>query len=81
MIVQLKRSTAYGKHHGYRQDGYLDLRIERAIKEALRSAAEREHRSVANMVEVMIRAYCSQAGIEVPGQHAMKTSKNQGKAR
>lgn len=35
----------------------LTFRIEPALKE-LRAAAEREHRSSANMVEVLIRHYC-----------------------
>ncbi len=43
----------------------LNLRIEPAVKEAVREAAAREHRSVANMVEVLIRRYCDSAGIEV----------------
>lgn len=59
----------------------LTFRIEPGLKEALRTAAEREHRSIANMVEVMIREYCGSAGIEVTGQDAMKTSKNQEKAK
>lgn len=44
----------------------LTFRIEPGLKEALRAAAEREHRSIANMVEVMIRDYCGRAGIEIP---------------
>jgi len=43
----------------------LNLRINPAIKEAVREAASREHRSVANMVEVLIRRHCDQAGIAV----------------
>ena len=43
----------------------LNLRIEPAVKEAVREAAAREHRSVANMVEVLIRRHCDSAGIEV----------------
>ena len=46
----------------------LNLRINPAIKEAVREAAAREHRSVANMVEVLIRRYCDQAGIAIPEQ-------------
>jgi len=41
----------------------LSFRIEPGLKEALRTAAEQEHRSIANMVEVMIREYCGQKGI------------------
>jgi len=35
----------------------LAFHIEPGLKEALRAAAEREHRSVANVVEVLIRDY------------------------
>ena len=44
----------------------LNLRIEPGIKEAVREAAAIEHRSVANMVEVLIRRHCDQAGIPIP---------------
>lgn len=40
----------------------LTLRIEPVLKEALKNAALREHRSVANMIEVMIRDYCENRG-------------------
>lgn len=43
----------------------LNLRIDPDIKDAVREAAELEHRSVANMVEVLIRRYCDQAGIDI----------------
>ena len=46
----------------------LNLRINPSIKEAVREAAAREHRSVANMVEVLIRRHCAQAGITIPEQ-------------
>ena len=41
----------------------LTFRIEPELKEALRPAAEREHRFIANMVEVLIRDYCERKGI------------------
>ncbi len=44
----------------------LNLRIEPGIKAAIREAAEREHRSVANMVEMLIRRHCDREGIRVP---------------
>ena len=47
----------------------LNLRIEPGIKQAVREAAAREHRSVANMVEVLIRRYCEDAGIPVSGRN------------
>jgi len=43
----------------------LTFRIEPALKDALRTAAEAEHRSIANMVEVMIRDYCGRAGVAI----------------
>jgi hypothetical protein len=46
----------------------LNLRIEPGIKDAVREAAAREHRSVANMVEVLIRRHCDQQGITIPEQ-------------
>ncbi len=49
----------------------LTFRIEPALKEALRTAADREHRSIANMVEVMIRDYCGREGIAIKEQGAL----------
>ena len=49
----------------------LTFRIEPALKEALRTAADREHRSIANMVEVMIRDHCEREGIAIPEQGAL----------
>lgn len=43
----------------------LTFRIEPELKEALRTAASREHRSIANMVKMLIRGYCEQHGIGV----------------
>ncbi|MCB1874816.1 MAG: hypothetical protein KDH88_02465 [Chromatiales bacterium] len=52
----------------------LTFRIEPELKEALRTAAEREHRSIANMVAVLIMDYCEKNGIPVekPKQAGMK---------
>ena len=44
------------------------MRINPAIKEAVREAASMEHRSVANMVEVLIRRHCEHEGITIPEQ-------------
>ncbi|OGT19927.1 MAG: hypothetical protein A2V90_07330 [Gammaproteobacteria bacterium RBG_16_57_12] len=46
----------------------LTFRIEPGLKEALRAAAAREHRSIANMVEVLIRDYCGRNDISIPEQ-------------
>jgi hypothetical protein len=47
----------------------LSFRIEPGLKEALRAVAEQEHRSIANMVEVMIREYCERVGVGI-AEHA-----------
>lgn len=44
----------------------LTFRIDPGLKEALRVAAGLEHRSIANMVEVLIRDYCEERGIAIP---------------
>ena len=46
----------------------LNLRIDPAMKEAARVAALREHRSVANLIELLIRRHCEAAGIPIPEQ-------------
>jgi hypothetical protein len=59
----------------------LTFRIEPGLKAVLRAAADREHRSLANMIEVMIRDYCVRNGVTIPEQGALfddhrKTKKN-----
>ena len=44
----------------------LTFRINPGLKEALRIAAAQEHRSIANMIEVLIRDYCEQRDIAIP---------------
>jgi hypothetical protein len=56
----------------------LNLRINPAIKEAVREAAAIEHRSVANMVEVLIRRHCDQQGISIPEQSKISARKEHG---
>jgi len=46
----------------------LNLRIDPILKEALRIASMQEHRSIANMVELMIREHCADKGISIPQQ-------------
>lgn len=43
----------------------VTLRINKAVKDLLQAAAERDHRSMANMVEVLILRYCEANGIAV----------------
>lgn len=49
----------------------LNLRIDPALKEALREASQQDHRSVSNMIEVLILEHCDQVGITIPEQQAL----------
>jgi hypothetical protein len=51
-----------------RKTSTLNLRIDPALKEAARTAALREHRSIANLVEWLIRQHCEAAGIPIQEQ-------------
>jgi hypothetical protein len=50
----------------------LTFRIDPGLKEALRTVADQEHRSIANMIEVLIREYCGQRGIVIPPSEKTK---------
>jgi len=53
----------------------LTFRIDPGLKEALRTAADHEHRSIANMIEVLIRDHCEQRGIAIaPSEDADSNS-------
>ena len=54
-----------------RKTAALNIRIDPDIKEAIRIAAKREHRSVANMVEMLILKHCEEVGISIPEQQAL----------
>ncbi|MDK9358938.1 ribbon-helix-helix protein, CopG family [Lelliottia sp. V106_10] len=43
----------------------LTIRLDPDLKEALRSAAQVEHRSIANMIEVLIREHCLKNDIAI----------------
>lgn len=43
----------------------ITVRIEPAVKAGLKEMAERERRSLANMIEVMILDYCGREGVPV----------------
>jgi hypothetical protein len=45
----------------------VSVRVEPPIKAALQAAAERELRSVANMLEVMVVAYCRANNVPLDG--------------
>jgi hypothetical protein len=42
----------------------LTVRIEPTLKRLLKQAAENEHRSIANMIEVLIRRHADEQGIQ-----------------
>ena len=44
----------------------LTFRIAPALRGVLRTMADREHRSTANMIEVLIRELCARIGIRIP---------------
>jgi hypothetical protein len=43
----------------------LNLRISAEVKDALKIAAEKEHRSLSNMLEYLIVQHCQKNGIEI----------------
>ncbi len=46
----------------------LNLRIDPVVKEGIRIAANQDHRSIANMIEMLIRRHCADVGIAIPPQ-------------
>jgi hypothetical protein len=57
----------------------LNLRIDPALKEALRIAAIRDRRSLANLVEVLIRRHCEASGISIPQQQDLSLGTDDGR--
>jgi|TARA_B100000768_G_C11225581_1_gene352613 hypothetical protein len=56
----------------------LNLRVDPIIKEAIRDASERQHRSIANMIEILIREHCKAEGFPVAIQSSLfEASKNE----
>jgi hypothetical protein len=51
-----------------RKTATLNLRIDPVLKEAARVAADKDHRSVANLIELLIRRHCEANGIPIPEQ-------------
>jgi hypothetical protein len=48
----------------------LNLRIDPLIKEAARIAALQDHRSVASLMEILIRRHCETVDISIPEQQS-----------
>lgn len=56
----------------------LNLRVDPTIKEAIREAALLDNRSIANMIEVLIRRHCKEVGIAIPEQQALFKDEDDG---
>ena len=54
----------------------LTFRIDPGVKEGLRAAAQFEHHSIANMVEVLIHDYCGKHGITVQNPQATDNNRD-----
>lgn len=49
----------------------LNLRINASIKEALKLAADKDHRSITNFIELLVRNHCNDVGITIPEQQTL----------
>lgn len=56
----------------------MTFRIDPGLKEALRIAANTEHRSIANMIEVLIRDYCESKGIRTQSTKKLQEQSGEG---
>jgi hypothetical protein len=70
-VTMYTHSTLFLNRMPAKKTTTLNLRIDPKLKEALRIAASLEHRSNANMVEVLIIKHCEMAGIAIPEQEEM----------
>ncbi|MGA4005817.1 DUF1778 domain-containing protein [Ralstonia nicotianae] len=48
-----------------RKSDTLNLRVTPELKELIRLAAEREHRTIANFIDVLVRQYCVKHRVEI----------------
>ena len=61
--------TLYISHRGsLYATATLNLRIDPVLKEAVREAALLDRRSIANLIELLIRQHCEEVGIPIPEQ-------------
>ena len=56
----------------------MNLRVDPAIKEAIREAAYQDNRSIANMIEVLIRRHCEDVGITILEQQTLFKDEDDG---
>ena len=59
----------------------ITVRMEPAVKAGLKAMAEQERRSLANMIEVMIRDYCGREGVKVDDSIMVEQATVRGKYR
>lgn len=60
------------------KDETLSIRTSRDIKQLLRVAAERERRSIASMIEVLILKYAQEQGLQAEVSSVEETKKGKG---
>lgn len=60
------------------KDETLSIRTSRDIKQLLRVAAERERRSIASMIEVLILKYAQEQGMQAEVPSVEETKKGKG---
>ncbi|TFY85583.1 hypothetical protein DYL61_29350 [Pseudomonas nabeulensis] len=60
------------------KDETLSIRTSRDIKQLLRIAAERERRSIASMIEVLILKYAQEQGLQAEAPLEEETKKGKG---
>ena len=61
-----------------RKEATLNLRINQVLKDAVRDAAKRDHRSIANLIELLIRKHCEEVGITIPEQSELHLDEQDG---
>ncbi len=65
MMERSTFSSSKGMIMAITKTATLTVRLDPSLKEAIRTAAQAEHRSIANMIEVMIREHCEKNGIAI----------------
>lgn len=78
-----KRSTFAGHDHvdatmKRTKDETLSIRTSADIKQLLKLAAEREHRSVASMIEVLVLGYAQEHGLEMAAEAPINAGERRG---
>ncbi|WP_421022746.1 DUF1778 domain-containing protein [Paraburkholderia sp. A1RO-5L] len=53
-----------------RKTDTLNLRVAPELKELIRLAARREHRTIGNFIEVLVRDHCGERGITVQDKNS-----------